>query len=213
MKDIVIVCAGTYGLEVLSVIDTINLHDQWAKREPSYRILGFIDDNPAALDGKGISIPIIGGIRDWQPVGDEVYAIGSAFPGPKKKLSTMLKERGCRFETLVAPWSYVSPYVKMGEGCFITAYNIAAGVELGNFVNINGSMICPGSFIDDYSTTTGFTVVDDAHVGKSVFIGSHSVISPGVTVGDNAQITVGSIVTEDVPANVTMFGVPAKVIG
>ena len=76
MKDIVIVCAGTYGLEVLSVIDTINLHDQWAKREPSYRILGFIDDNPAALDGKGISIPIIGGIRDWQPVGDEVYKRG-----------------------------------------------------------------------------------------------------------------------------------------
>ena len=81
---------------------------------------------------------------------------------------------------------------------------------MGNFVNINGSMICPGTFIDDFSTTTGFTVVDNARIGKRVFVGSHAVITSGITIGDDARISVGSIVTEDVPPRATVFGVPAK---
>lgn len=213
MKDIVIVCAGAYGREVLSVIDAINYEDKIRGRDKSYRILGFIDDNMNALDGTEIKIPIIGKISDWKPLGDEVYAIGAAFSDLKLKLTTLLKDRGCRFETLVAPWSIVSGDCKMGEGCFITAYSISSGVELGNFVNINGSMLCPGTFIDDYSTTTGFTVVDNARIGKRVFVGSHAVIAPNVVVGDDARISVGSIVTEDVKEGTTVFGVPAQQIG
>lgn len=213
MKDIIIVCAGTYGTEVLSVIDAINLQLRLKGQEEKYNVIGFLDDNPNALDGKDVKIPIIGKISDWQPKGNEVYAIGAAFPKVKEKLATMLKERGCRFETLIAPWSIVSDYCSLGEGCFITAYSISAGVTLGDFVNINGSSICAGSVIGDYCTTTGFTVVDNATIGKRVFIGSHAVVVPGVTVGDDAQVSVGSIVTSDVEKGTTVFGVPAAQIG
>ncbi|MBP5462316.1 MAG: hypothetical protein J6Y20_09350 [Lachnospiraceae bacterium] len=213
MKDIIIVCAGTYGLEVLSVIDGINYQLRQKGLEEEYNVLGFLDDNPNALDGKGVKVPIIGKISDWQPKGEEVYSIGAAFPKVKEKLATMLKQRGCKFETLIAPWSIVSDYCTLGEGCFITAYSISAGVTLGDFVNINASSICAGSVIGDYSTTTGFTVVDHATVGKGVFIGSHAVVVPGVTIGDGAQISVGSIVTSDVEKGATVFGVPAVQIG
>ena len=212
MKDIIVVCAGAYGLEVLSVIEGINHADVLAGREPSYNILGFIDDNPHALDGKNIDYKILGGIADWTPQGHEVYAIAAAFGGVKLKLVSMLKQRGCVFETLIAPWSMVSPDCVMGEGCYITAYSISAGVKLGDFVNVNASMICPGTVIGDFSTTTGFTVVDNATIGKKVFIGSHAVITPGVNVGDDAKVSVGSIVTEDVPAGATVFGIPAQII-
>ena len=77
----------------------------------------------------------------------------------------------------------------------------------------NASSICAGSVIGDYSTTTGFTVVDNATIGKRVFIGSHAVVVPGVTVGDDAQVSVGSIVTSDVEKGATVFGVPAAQIG
>lgn len=212
MKKIIIVCAGAFGLELLTVVEAINLEQRKKNGQNVYDILGFIDDNTHALDGKDVRYSIIGGISNWKPLGDEVYAIGAAFGDVKMKLVSLLKQRGCKFETLIAPWSMVSPFSFMGEGCYVTAYSISAGVRLGNFVNVNASLLTPGTVIDDFSTTTGFTVVDNAKIGKRVFVGSHAVIQPGVTVADDAKITAGSIVTEDVPAGVTVFGVPARII-
>lgn len=209
MKNIIIVCAGTYGKEALGIIELRNKLAEREGREKPYNLLGFIDDNPEALANTKIQVPIIGKISVWYPRGNEVYAIGAANPLTKEKLAAKLKQRGCRFETLIAPWSRVSEECEIGEGCFITAYSIAAGVKLGNFVNINGSLLAPGAFIDDFSTITGFSVVEAAKVGKRVFVGSHAVISSGVQVGDDAQVSVGSIVTNNIQSGTTVFGVPA----
>lgn len=49
-------------------------------------------------------------------------------------------------------------------------------------------------------------------IGNRVWIGSHSTVLAGVTVGKNAVIAAGSVVTKDVPDNAVVAGVPAKVI-
>ena len=49
-------------------------------------------------------------------------------------------------------------------------------------------------------------------IGKNVWIGANVTVLPGVTIGDNAVIAAGAVVTKDVPANVVVAGVPAKVI-
>lgn len=49
-------------------------------------------------------------------------------------------------------------------------------------------------------------------IGKNVWIGSNSTILPGVTIGDNAIIGAGSVVTKDIPADMIAVGNPAKVI-
>ncbi|MCI9170504.1 MAG: sugar O-acetyltransferase [Lawsonibacter sp.] len=49
-------------------------------------------------------------------------------------------------------------------------------------------------------------------IGQNVWIGSNATVLPGVTVGDGAIIAAGAVVTKDVPANVIVGGVPAKVI-
>jgi len=43
-------------------------------------------------------------------------------------------------------------------------------------------------------------------------IGSHSVIMPGVTVGENSIVGAFSFVNKDIPDNVIAMGVPAKII-
>jgi len=52
----------------------------------------------------------------------------------------------------------------------------------------------------------------DVRVGHNVWIGYGACILRGVTIGDNAVIGTNAVVTQDVPANAVVGGVPAKVI-
>lgn len=49
-------------------------------------------------------------------------------------------------------------------------------------------------------------------IGKNVWIGSNASILPGVTIGDNAIIAAGAVVTKNVEENTIVGGVPAKFI-
>jgi acetyltransferase-like isoleucine patch superfamily enzyme len=49
-------------------------------------------------------------------------------------------------------------------------------------------------------------------LGKNVWIGAQATVVPGITVGENAIIAAGAVVTKDVPANAIVAGVPAQVI-
>ena len=50
------------------------------------------------------------------------------------------------------------------------------------------------------------------HIRKNAWIGAGATILPGVTVGENAVVAAGAVVSKDVPANTIVGGVPAKII-
>ncbi|MCU1323756.1 MAG: maltose acetyltransferase [Acidobacteriaceae bacterium] len=50
-------------------------------------------------------------------------------------------------------------------------------------------------------------------IGRNVWIGGGSILLPGITVGDDAVIGAGSVVTRDVAAGSTVMGNPARVKG
>ncbi|MBR3407497.1 MAG: hypothetical protein IKG86_01495 [Paludibacteraceae bacterium] len=50
------------------------------------------------------------------------------------------------------------------------------------------------------------------HIGKKVWLGANVTTLQGVTIGDNAIVVAGAVVTKDVPANAIVGGLPAKVI-
>src|SRR5207302_9925338 len=52
----------------------------------------------------------------------------------------------------------------------------------------------------------------ERRVNKFASIGEKSVINPGVTIGENALIGAGSVVTRDIPDNAIAFGNPARVV-
>lgn len=49
-------------------------------------------------------------------------------------------------------------------------------------------------------------------IGKNVWLGARVVVLPGVTIGDDCAIGVGSVVTSDIPPRSLAAGVPARVI-
>jgi len=50
-------------------------------------------------------------------------------------------------------------------------------------------------------------------IRDNVFIGHHAIVMPGVTIGPNAIVAAGAVVTKDVPPDSVVGGVPARVIG
>ncbi len=90
----------------------------------------------------------------------------------------------------------------IGAFTYINAKN---GVTIEDEVQI-------GSHCSIYSVST----IDDKDapvvLKKNCRIGTHSVVLPGVTVGENTVVGAMSLVNKDLPANCIAFGVPAKVI-
>jgi len=52
----------------------------------------------------------------------------------------------------------------------------------------------------------------DTYIGRNCFIGAHSIILPGIRVGDGSIVATGSVVTKNVPANCIVAGNPARII-
>ena len=49
-------------------------------------------------------------------------------------------------------------------------------------------------------------------IKQNAWIGANAIILPGVTIGNNSVVAAGAVVTQDVPANAVVAGIPAKVI-
>lgn len=105
--------------------------------------------------------------------------------------------------------------ITIGKNVFINAcchFQDHGGVTLGNGCQIGHNVV--------FATLNhGISAEDRVHtypapivLGKNVWVGSNSTILQGVTVGDNAIIAAGAVVTKDVPANTIVGGVPAKTI-
>jgi acetyltransferase-like isoleucine patch superfamily enzyme len=50
-------------------------------------------------------------------------------------------------------------------------------------------------------------------IGSRVFVGTRSILMPGVRIGDRSVVAAGAVVTHDVPPGTIVAGVPARVIG
>jgi len=86
-----------------------------------------------------------------------------------------------------------------------TYINARYGVEIEDNVQI-------GSHCSIYSHSTIDNKKGKVVIKKNAKIGAHSVIMPGVTIGENSIVGACSFVNHDIPPNVVAIGVPAKVI-
>jgi acetyltransferase-like isoleucine patch superfamily enzyme len=106
----------------------------------------------------------------------------------------------------------------IGEYCSILPSTLFADpeyVSLGDNVHFStctvlghdGSVGMLNRALDDAFDSVGYVVIHD-----NVFVGYGAIIMPNVTIGPNAIVAAGSVVTKDVPEGTIVGGVPASVI-
>lgn len=105
--------------------------------------------------------------------------------------------------------------IKLGKNVFINSgccFQDHAGIEIGDGTLIGHQVVIAtlNHAQDPLSRADMFP--KPVKIGKNVWIGAHATILPGVTIGDNAIIAAGAVVTKDVEKNAVAGGVPAKKI-
>lgn len=107
--------------------------------------------------------------------------------------------------------------IHIGNG-FFANFNLTildeAEVRIGNnvFIGPNVNMYTACHPINPEERRDGVQWAEPITVGNDVWIGGNATILPGVTIGDNAVIGAGSVVTRDVKSNTVVAGNPAKEI-
>ena len=117
--------------------------------------------------------------------------------------------RGCQPCILQTATDFAE--IEIGAGTGLSGVSIVSwqSVKIGRNVMIGAGTIIGDT--DDHPERLG-TKPAPVVIGNNVFIGMHTLVLKGVTIGDNAVIGAGSVVNKDIPANCVAAGVPCKVV-
>jgi UDP-2-acetamido-3-amino-2,3-dideoxy-glucuronate N-acetyltransferase len=117
---------------------------------------------------------------------------------------------------------------KIGKNCKVDAYvYVEEGVVIGDNCKVRPFVFIPTGVIiednvfvgpnvsftnDKYPKVRGEWKLLRTTIEKGSSVGANSVILPGVTIGEDALVGAGSVVTNDVPSRAVVAGNPARII-
>lgn len=145
------------------------------------------------------------------------FALNGAYhePGEVRALLSRLFGREVEPTLRVFPPFYTDfgKNIRIGRNVFINAcchFQDHGGVVLGDGCLIGHNVVFAtlnhGMAPEDRTTTYPAPII----LGRNVWVGANATILQGVTIGDNAVVAAGAVVTKDVAANTVVGGVPAK---
>lgn len=199
MNLVLILGAGGLGRELF-----------WWAQEAGLTPVGFIDDNPDALQHYKDYAPIVGSVAN-APLTAPVLC-GIAQNPIRIACVKTLRERGATFASCIHPQAKIF-HATLGEGAIISPFAvIGADAVVGDFLFMQsgavlGHDVKAGDFLR--MDTTAF-IGGFATVGKNVTLHTGAQVMPGKRVGDNVTLGANATLLNNLPAGVTAFGNPAQ---
>lgn len=107
------------------------------------------------------------------------------------------------------------PGVHFGDDCFLNfgcTLLALGGITLGDGAFIGPHCVLATEYHPEDPARRHSLLTKPIVIGKNAWLGTDVKVLAGVTIGENAIVAAGSVVTKDVPANMVVAGIPAKVI-
>ena len=141
--------------------------------------------------------------------------------GKNVKIYDFVNLYGCEIgdNSKISTFVEIQKGARIGKNCKISSHTfICEGVSMEDDVFVGHNV----TFINDLiprstSTTGGLQTEDDwtcipTYIKRGASIGSSATILCGITIGENAVVGAGCVVTKDVPENTIVVGSPARVL-
>ena len=211
MKNLILIGAGAWGLEVWSWLEESNGYGK------GFTFKGFIDNYQNALDDKDYcSAKVINSIDDYEIDGNDVFVCTIGDPIIKSELVLNFITKGAVFLNLIHSSAIFFKGVQLGTGIVVSPNCVISNnSKINNHVAINlCSTIGHDTSIGDFSVVSSHCdITGNVTLGKNVYLGSRVSIIPGKKICDNVIIGAGSVVFKNIRRTGTYIGNPAKYIG
>lgn len=210
VHDLLIVGAGGFARETAQAVVAANM------RRPTWRLLGFLDDDPRKAGGRIDGLDVLGGcdlVHEY-PHARVVLCIGNPrdyFSRARMARRLDLPEE--RYATIVHPAAEVSSNSTIGPGSILLAHCVlTAAVEVGAHVAVMPRVVMThDDVLEDFVTVaSGVCLGGGTRVGRGAYVGAGALVRESVTIGAWSLVGMGSVVLRDVPPEQVWIGNPAR---
>ena len=210
-ERVVVIGASGFGRECLDVLEAM------VAAGSELQVLGVIDDEPSPTNLKRLAargVPHLGTLDDFL-AGDRTvrYVLGIGHPATRRALVERLDAVGAAPRAAIHPFAVVGSAPAFDEGVVVcSGAVISTNVRLGRHVHVNpNATIGHDAQLGDFvSVNPGAVISGDVSLGLGTLVGASATILQGLLVGDDVVVGAGAVVTRDVPAYVTVTGVPGS---
>lgn len=210
MRDLVIVGAGGFARETAAAVRAVN------ERRPTWRLRGFLDDDPALHGTRRAGLAILGGVDRLaeMPTTAAVVCVGN--PGDYAARQRIVHRLGLpteRYATIIHPAASVGTGSSVGPGTVLLAgVVLTADVTVGAHVAVMPQVVLThDNRVADYVTlAAGVRLGGGAVLRTGAYLGSAALLRQAVTVGEWSLVGMGSVVLRDVPPGEVWVGNPAR---
>jgi sugar O-acyltransferase (sialic acid O-acetyltransferase NeuD family) len=185
----------------------------------AYEIVGFTEADKTKIGTKVLGIPVIGDddvvVQMWKEgkidcaflglgetnlklrakVYTGLFDAGISLPGFVHPAAIIASTATIEDGSVILPLAYVGQHARIGRNVFI---GCGAGVDHDNVIG------------DHVYISAGTVLGGSVHIGDRTLLGLNCTVFPAITVGADAKVGAGSVVSRDIPANTTVVAAAAR---